>query len=57
LIELSEGFHLKACPTLRREVRELLGYAAVETRCTPLERPRERFGSAARLNGSGAAAH
>jgi DNA polymerase-3 subunit alpha len=43
LIELSEGFHLKAGPALRREVRELLGYAAIETRCAPMERPRERF--------------
>jgi DNA polymerase-3 subunit alpha len=42
LIELAEGFHLKAGPALRREVRELLGYPAVETRCTPMERPRER---------------
>jgi len=36
LIELSEGYQLKAGPALRREVRELLGYAAIETRCTPL---------------------
>jgi DNA polymerase-3 subunit alpha len=36
LIELSEGYHLKAGPTLRRAVRELLGYAAIETRCTPV---------------------
>jgi len=36
LIELSEGYHLKAGPALRREVRELLGYAAIETRCTPV---------------------
>ena len=39
LIELSEGFHLRAGPALRREVRDLLGYAAVETRCAPVERP------------------
>jgi DNA polymerase-3 subunit alpha len=52
LIELSEGFHLKAGPALRREVRELLGYPAVETRCTPVERPRERSGFGARTNGT-----
>jgi DNA polymerase-3 subunit alpha len=57
MIELSEGYQLKAGPALRREVRELLGYAAVETRCTPVERPRERFSPGARPNGTGAATH
>ncbi|MCU0592656.1 MAG: DUF655 domain-containing protein, partial [Desulfobacterales bacterium] len=56
LIELSDHYHLKAGPALRREVRELLGYAAVETRCTSVERARERFGPGTRLNGTRAAA-
>jgi DNA polymerase-3 subunit alpha len=36
VIELAEGFHVKAGPALRREVGELLGYSAIETRCTPV---------------------
>jgi DNA polymerase-3 subunit alpha len=36
VIELAEGFQLKAGPALRRDVGELLGYAAIETRCTPV---------------------
>jgi DNA polymerase-3 subunit alpha len=36
VIELAEGFQVKAGPGLRRDVGELLGYAAVETRCTPV---------------------
>jgi DNA polymerase-3 subunit alpha len=39
MIELSEGFRLKACPELWREVTALLGQAAVETRCTPVSGP------------------
>jgi DNA polymerase-3 subunit alpha len=57
LIELSEHFHLKAGPALRREVRELVGYAAVETRCTPVERPRERPAFGGRMNGAGPTVH
>jgi DNA polymerase-3 subunit alpha len=57
LIELSEGFHLKAGPALRREVRELVGYAAVETRCTSVERPRERPAFGGRMNGAGTTVH
>jgi len=57
LIELAEGFHLKAGPALRREVRELVGYAAVETRCTPVERPRERPAFGGRVNGAGTTVH
>jgi DNA polymerase-3 subunit alpha len=34
MIELSEGFRLKAGPALSRDVAALLGQAAVETRCT-----------------------
>jgi DNA polymerase-3 subunit alpha len=36
VVELPAGFNVKAGPALRREIRELLGYPAVETRCTPL---------------------
>jgi DNA polymerase-3 subunit alpha len=36
VIELAEGFHVKAGPALRRDVGDLLGYAAIETRCTPV---------------------
>jgi DNA polymerase-3 subunit alpha len=57
LIELAEGFHLKAGPALRREVRELVGYAAVETRCAPVERPRERPAFGGRVNGAGTTVH
>jgi hypothetical protein len=57
LIELAEGFHLKAGPALRREVRELLGYPAVETRCTPMERPRERPAFGSRMNGARPTVH
>ena len=39
MIELSEGFRLKAGPALWREVTALLGQAAVETRCTPVSGP------------------
>ncbi len=35
VIELSDGLHVKAGPGLRREVRELLGYQALETHCGP----------------------
>jgi len=34
VIEFAEGFRVKAGPALRRDVGELLGYAALETRCT-----------------------
>jgi len=34
VIEFAEGFRVKAGPALRRDVGELLGVAAMETRCT-----------------------
>jgi DNA polymerase-3 subunit alpha len=36
MIELAEGFRLKAGPALWRDVAALIGPAAVETRCTPV---------------------
>jgi DNA polymerase-3 subunit alpha len=36
VLELPSGVHLKAGAALRREVSDLLGYAALETRCTPV---------------------
>jgi hypothetical protein len=39
MIELSEGFRLKAGPALWRDVAALIGQAAVETRCTPVSGP------------------
>jgi len=35
VIELAEGFRVKAGPALRQDVGALLGDAALETRCTP----------------------
>ena len=35
-IELSGGLHLKAGIALRREVSEVLGYPAMQTRCNPI---------------------
>jgi DNA polymerase-3 subunit alpha len=35
VFELPAGVHLKAGAALRREVRDALGYPALETRCTP----------------------
>jgi DNA polymerase-3 subunit alpha len=37
VIELPEGLHLKAAAALKREVAELLGDAALETRCAPVQ--------------------
>jgi len=36
VIELPEGIHLKAGAALRREVSEVLGDNALETRCAPV---------------------
>ena len=38
VIELPEKLNLKVGPGLQREVSELLGYAAIETQCSPCPR-------------------
>ncbi len=39
VVALPEGLRVKACPSLRRDVGELLGARAVETRCTGVDPP------------------
>jgi DNA polymerase-3 subunit alpha len=39
VVELAEGLRVKAGPGLRRDVGELLGPGAVETRCTGVDAP------------------
>jgi len=39
VVELPEGLRVKASPSLRRDVGELFGISAVETRCTGVDAP------------------